>query len=1336
MRLFCGVLILQFVVAVGCTYKDDMAETGAFALKKEQLRGEWYGRATVMDKHAHSAFAFSGLECPVERVTFAITKDQLLAYRSHSNDPSHQRDGLEKHLVAAFRIISHLDGEEIRQPRKWSRRPWHERDFIVVDWSRNLAPHLECNLWLDAITDIHINSGESIDATEPMRLRIEKDYVETTVDALVAPDVATCKKIEERNCMAAEYRVKFSFSKVSPHNDYEKMHYPDAEPIRFGTNEEGICLEHETGCENVRELRVYADAMTTEECDPLRHNIENCFQPTIKMNSSFGYFRTDVIPYDRKVGFAKANREQLINRWNLWQKSMNDSGEPLPLKDRKPKKIVYYLSPGFPERLLPAVKRVEKEWNTAFANVVAKIKNQCTVKNALMAQEQPALSNELKTRGIHHIDEINLKEACNAIYQATKNLLPEEIFFTGAPDEIEQAFGQIFEIKNNDCHIERVLAHVERNNLAALLSEYDISSITEDNVEKACAVLEWASKKLGYEPFSWQRLGDLRHSFVNLVKKPDGDLLGYGPASVDPKTGEIISGNANIYLASILQYASRSAKVLAHLEKANSSEAKNLAIKAEDESADAIAKFSAIVGRSISGMATSSHKVARAKFHQIRNFAHALKMGGFDQFNGWPTEGIESLFKRESSRDTDLLIDLLAGSLLTSRNEASFEHGVREQFFAERSACFFHGSHELPYARLTEKLKGLSLLERVDYITSQVFEAVLKHELGHTFGLRHNFKGAYDALNYPPNFWGVDTKDFLMRDGLSQEELRSSSVMDYHKRFNSDFSGLGLYDYAALLSGYAGMVEVFDTRSSDFVPASFINRLHEMNYRDLPYLFAGGTADQVIDGHYHSVRDSYLRGDAGAHMQIDTLGLKERPDNLYRRRLIDYQTLKNSRVNSILGEDAERIYQVPYEFCSDGQTSGYDIACHPFIYGSDAKEIVEYAISDYELMQRLEQLGGDVLPSSLSAYLHYVYNRVYVPILRTYQWMYFTASSEDKITPHGHDLVVGSKIGLDFISRVLQAIEPGEYCKDPQGNYVIKTDDEPCLNPLSFDVGFGKPYKSSFNRELVGKEERIGYIYDKILALLALIDDQPLMSHQFSSLGHQEYSVGFYRLFSPQITRLFAQIYADSFDKWSPSVVMDQDGRPTIKFRDLFLEEDLAQVLDLPKIKPSFSRVLKDYAILFSMAGLSNHLDHKLDFAKRAQINIVQHSSLAEESGSTLSVIFRDPNTGIGYTARHHDNLDFSLGYELLKDARRFIRDGSVESEPAGPWHVAKSSWDRAKAKLAIMRLTEGSSQNDLDTITREIERAKDEFDRKNKMLTEKVHVIEKVRKLSKIFAD
>ncbi len=51
--------------------------------------------------------------------------------------------------------------------------------------------------------------------------------------------------------------------------------------------------------------------------------------------------------------------------------------------------------------------------------------------------------------------------------------------------------------------------------------------------------------KPGFSP----RIGDLRYSFVNTVAEPVANgLLGYGPSSADPETGQLMSGMSNTYL--------------------------------------------------------------------------------------------------------------------------------------------------------------------------------------------------------------------------------------------------------------------------------------------------------------------------------------------------------------------------------------------------------------------------------------------------------------------------------------------------------------------------------------------------------------------------------------------------------------------------------------------------------------------------------------------------------------------------------------------------------------------------------------------------------------------
>ncbi|MFO0004729.1 MAG: zinc-dependent metalloprotease, partial [bacterium] len=93
------------------------------------------------------------------------------------------------------------------------------------------------------------------------------------------------------------------------------------------------------------------------------------------------------------------------------------------------------------------------------------------------------------------------------------------------------------------------------------------------------------------------------------------------------------------------------------------------------------------------------------------------------------------------------------------------------------------------------------------------------HEVGHTVGLRHNFSGSTDALNFGPTYWelrgfvrdageprpmpewevvsGADraalqsAKDFGLRDN------QDSSVMDYASTYGTS-TQLGSYDLAAI----------------------------------------------------------------------------------------------------------------------------------------------------------------------------------------------------------------------------------------------------------------------------------------------------------------------------------------------------------------------------------------------------------------------------------------------------------------------------------------------------------------------------------------------------------
>ena len=100
---------------------------------------------------------------------------------------------------------------------------------------------------------------------------------------------------------------------------------------------------------------------------------------------------------------------------------------------------------------------------------------------------------------------------------------------------------------------------------------------------------------------------------------------------------------------------------------------------------------------------------------------------------------------------------------------------------------------------LALELKGLPPEAVYKRLREEIFEAVSLHEIGHTVGLRHNFKASTDALNYQDEFWQI--REQFPEEEWNQARLpeyRYTSIMDYGSRFNSDIKGLGKYDVAAI----------------------------------------------------------------------------------------------------------------------------------------------------------------------------------------------------------------------------------------------------------------------------------------------------------------------------------------------------------------------------------------------------------------------------------------------------------------------------------------------------------------------------------------------------------
>ncbi len=1245
------------VVGFGCAGDVDEVDRvqPAYITKADLLDSSWYYRRTVVDSAetmGPTTTIGTGDLFTIERIRWDIQEELLIAYRDYEyiiGGEDGQLPGSDYYgtPMAAFPITSHFDiiyqynpetGEKTNvRVEDQSDRQWFERDYMRVDWSTNKNPALDFLIPVEtSAQDFYVHED---DVTNPYRARIEPadGFMDFVVTHQITPDWYTCGYELDLGytwCGPGEVRVRHAFMKVDQEAEdgYQPLYYPDS------------VIKH--------------DAQGNEIFDP--ETLEVMREPVFER---FGYYRLERLTYDRERELTESGRLYRILRFDIWERSVNEMGQEVAYSARTVKPIIYYLNWDFPADLLDVGYRVGEGWNDVFRDTVASL------------QGKP------------------------------KSQVPD-----------------VFIVKQNSCNLTNLSRYLGAHddvsdsvNAAMGGTRTTRAKIDPAKLDNWCAATEYFSKDLD-DRFTWEQEGDPRYNMLNWISEitPSG-FAGYGPMLADPMSGRIVTATANVMGWTIENAATRALEYVDYINDELSLE--DLMLGSNLPRLYTTEEFDTHHTSSLeSAHLRAKHSVSPEHLESLKSRFSELEAGDSgpmvelenrDHFADRLSRVIGTPLEQQYSiTPEDLMIASGAqwqpGMPVSDelmQNASRFQRildGVkqmdkRDKYLQERTMC--------PLAELDDALVGLakelkclgscadecfdggaapaSCVElsaddrrhaRRQAIRAYYFEAVALHEVGHNVGLRHNFEGSYDALNYNREYWELETSGLSDQEKLDarQTEYQYSSIMDYHGKINGDFRGLGRYDAAAVKFGYGQMVETFTTAN-----AGVGNRKEALNWR----FYNDYTK---IPQYVGSVQQMYARADVKWDWNVETTP----PAN-----------------------------EVPYMFCSD-EFAPYTPTCRRFDFGANQREIVAAQYSKYKdyfiftnfLRNRLNLDPNRVLNRGPSTFSE---------ILMTYQYMYLYQSLDRGFldTDLGTDMAAAVADGFNLMGEVLSMPVPGLYrrCVDQgdgsvmyyenddvvvndAGEY-LGYDDELCdmdeASALIMPLGDAEPLFLELTWDMDWEQRTYTYFgtfWDKAAALAYLSLPSAYFFRTDSYADWRAFSVSPYRIYKEPILevmrslmtwdrRALASRYDEVSHTFKPRRLIDP-AQPLLQVSSdgLTYADNGINDTSLPMIKPPIVRNLRDDATIYGSAFLTSPLDDMLDFSKHTRVTVkggfddIEPANL--NPGDTAECAI--PDSGITYRA-FRVNDGFEIAWDLVSDC----------AQQSGELKQAQEDYAQAQVDLA-----------------------------------------------------
>lgn len=1249
--------------------------------KSVLLESEWYFLQTVIDAPYGASYTFVGEQGTTEKVEFEIQEDLLIVRRSYQHIAGSEPDGIagsteDGAAIAMYAIESHFDirrgynpvtGEENNViMENTTDRPWYDRDYMRVDWSENLITN---NDFLVAARLFDGIESESVSyfvepgldhPHEPKFVRDESDsvhYIDIVNKMFVKPtsielegfgSIPTCFLISQGHldCAPGEITVRNSFLRVDPSRDYEPQVY--------------------TG-----------DRM-----------------------ERFGYFVTERAGYDEEYGPVEADRFRFVNRHNLWMESHRKDGEgnlipcteatadvcggggsvcdtdwgianrqrgedgawlgacTIPYREREVRPIAYHLSTNFPEDLLPDVQSVASGWNEAFVDVVSSLReNECLADGgdaASCAGErtredhqtmytlcanpvteadhpacgEPGTSAQIGDLRYSFIGWVNEPHASSPLGYGPSSADPEtgeiimgNAFMYGAGVETLQSFARdIIAVLNDD------------------VSETDIAS--GDVVES------WVRENT--EPGSLET-GRPADDHVTTI---DGFNVHEVDEAMDFSWAEGMSG-----IDSAARRPGSPAELVTRIEEVRRQLLRNGAFGNGDEIGHA--RLQNLVGTDIERLLTGSEmRLAAGIDPQFDNESEGV-LEDASPIRGMSLRRLEAMNRVHDRMHVEghcmLHADFADEGLLGLAR--TIQRAIAE---GDGTVEWYGQSYEVQEGDGTIDYDAVR-----DMLRHPMFHGVTAHEIGHTVGLRHNFSGSYDALNYAPRYWEL-RDDGNMRprayDPLSEAEIDGrireyeySTVMDYGNNFVvTDAHGLGHYDRAALKMGYGDMVEVFSGAASpgDVNWWNFIQR-------------AGWPVPLKLD--------AFTGADLSAYEYTDWPSVVGGTDAMQQRADVPYESLQpdsflaSQGISDALADPMGRP-SVPYLFCSDEQRDlGPD--CYLYDAGADPYETVNSVIDNYWNYYifnafRRGRLGFDT--QSYANRIHGRYfnklkyaNQIYSLYRPIFEDIFGDDPSFDTFwtRPDGmgaYTAAVGSI--FELFTRVVTVPEPGTYSDGVRGDGTAAM--LPGGGRLSPSVSAfdGRALETTWDFDAgyfwFDQLDRAGYYYDKALALMVMVDPQTNFLGRDTAADVRRYQISFYSSFAPSVTGFLSGLLSSDWNTVAPRLQAGELVYPSAtELRD-------GSMGGTP-LDPNASFSIQLFAATYGMAMIPETFDRT--YFQQSRIWVAEGAEAIGVTGPTVEFI--DPATGLTYYAASF--VDPVSGDETGPAARMIIHAQELEANGA-----------------------------------------------------------------------